>query len=39
MKTMDDINKFITRLEKTYSIKVYKFAEKRTFKIKTFFPM
>lgn len=39
MKTMDDIDKFITRLEKTYSIKVYKFAEKRTFKIKTFFPM
>jgi DNA-binding Lrp family transcriptional regulator len=39
MKTMDDINTFITNLENTFSIKVYRFPEKRTFKIKTFFPM
>ena len=39
MKTMDDINTFITTLEKTFSIKVYKFPEKRTFKIKTYFPV
>jgi siroheme decarboxylase len=39
MKTMDDINTFITKLEKTFAIKVYKFPEKRTFKIKTYFPL
>jgi siroheme decarboxylase len=39
MKTMDDINTFITKLENTFPIKVYKFPEKRTFKIKTFFPV
>ena len=39
MKTMDDINTFITNLENAYPIKVYRFPEKRTFKIKTFFPM
>ncbi len=39
MKTMDDINTFITTLENTFSIKVYKFPEKRTFKIKTYFPV
>jgi len=39
MKTMDDINRFITKLEQTFAIKVYKFPEKRTFKIKTYFPV
>jgi DNA-binding Lrp family transcriptional regulator len=39
MKTMDNINQFITTLEQTFSIKVYKFPEKRTFKIKTYFPV
>ncbi len=39
MKKMNDIDKFITNLEKTFPIKVYKFPEKRTFKIKTFFPV
>ena len=39
MKTMDDINTFITTLEKTFFIKVHKFPEKRTFKIKTYFPV
>ncbi len=39
MKKMNDIDKFITNLEKTFPIKVYKFPEKRTFKIKTYFPL
>jgi siroheme decarboxylase len=39
MKTTDDINKFITDLENAFRIKVYKFPEKRTFKIKTYFPV
>jgi siroheme decarboxylase len=39
MKTMDQIDAFITNLEKTFSIKVYRFPEKRTFKIKTYFPV
>jgi DNA-binding Lrp family transcriptional regulator len=39
MKTMGDIDKFITTLEKTFPIKVYRFPEKRTFKIKTYFPV
>jgi DNA-binding Lrp family transcriptional regulator len=39
MKTMDDIDTFITTLEKTFPIKVYRFPEKRTFKIKTYFPV
>jgi DNA-binding Lrp family transcriptional regulator len=37
MKTMDDINTFITNLENTFPIKVYRFPEKRTFKIRTYF--
>ncbi len=39
MKTMDDIDKFLTGLEKTFSLRVYKFPEKKTFKIKTYFPV
>jgi DNA-binding Lrp family transcriptional regulator len=39
MKTMNGINKFITNLENAFPIKIYTFPEKRTFKIKTFFPM
>ena len=39
MKTMDDINTFVTELEKNFAIKIYKFPEKRTYKIKTYFPM
>jgi len=39
MGTVDQINEFISRLEKTFSIKLYKFPEKKTFKIKTFFPV
>jgi siroheme decarboxylase len=39
MKTMDDINAFISKLENDFPIKVYEFPEKRTFKIKTYFPV
>jgi DNA-binding Lrp family transcriptional regulator len=39
MKTMDDINRFLTTLENTFSIKIYRFPEKRPFKIKTYFPV
>ena len=39
MKTMDAINTFITTLENTFLIKIYRFPEKKTFKIKTFFPV
>jgi len=39
MKTMDAINTFITTLENTFSIKIYRFPEKKTFKIKTYFPV
>lgn len=37
MKEKKDINRFISDLEKTYFIKIYRFPEKRTFKIKTHF--
>lgn len=39
MNTMHEIDKFITTLEKTFGIRIYKFPEKRTFKIKTYFPL
>jgi siroheme decarboxylase len=39
MKTMDDINRFISKLENAFPVKVYKFPEKRIFKIKTYFPV
>jgi DNA-binding Lrp family transcriptional regulator len=39
MKTGDDIETFLEKLEKRFSLKVYKFPEKRTFKIKTYFPV
>jgi siroheme decarboxylase len=39
MQTMDDINAFISKLENSFPIKVYRFPEKRTFKIKTYFPV
>jgi len=37
MKTMDDIDRFITDLEKSFPIRVYRFPERKTFKIKTYF--
>ena len=37
MKKKDDIERFLTSLEKTFSITIYRFPEKQTFKIKTRF--
>ncbi len=37
MKERDDIDRFIAGLEETYSIRIHRFPEKRTFKIKTHF--
>ncbi len=39
MRTIDDINLFLKDIEKSLSLQVYRFPEKRTFKIKTFFPV
>ncbi len=39
MKEKKDIDSFISGLEGTYSIKIYRFQEKRTFKIKTHFAL
>jgi DNA-binding Lrp family transcriptional regulator len=39
MRTIADINIFLKDIEKSHSLKVYRFPEKRTFKIKTFFPV
>jgi DNA-binding Lrp family transcriptional regulator len=36
-KTDQEIDSFISHLEKTFAIKVYRFPEKQVFKIKTFF--
>jgi len=34
-----DIEDFIQSLERTFSLKIYRFSKKRVFKIKTYFPM
>lgn len=39
MKEKKDIDSFISGLEGTYSIKIYRFPEKRTFKLKTHFAL
>lgn len=39
MKTMDDINIFLRDIEERYALKIYRFPEKKTFKIKTYFPV
>jgi DNA-binding Lrp family transcriptional regulator len=39
MKTMNDIDRFIGNLEKAFSVRIYRFSKKRTFKIKTYFPV
>ncbi|MBA4391668.1 MAG: Lrp/AsnC family transcriptional regulator [Syntrophus sp. (in: bacteria)] len=39
MKTIDDIDTFLGNIEKRCSLRIYRFPEKRTFKIKTFFPV
>jgi siroheme decarboxylase len=38
-KTNDEIEDFLSGIEKKYAIKIYRFPEKKVFKIKTFFPV
>jgi siroheme decarboxylase len=38
-KTNDEIKAVLSEVEKRFSLKIYRFPEKRTFKIKTFFPV
>ncbi len=37
MKTQSDIDRFLKNIEDAFSIRIYRFPEKRTFKIKTHF--
>lgn len=39
MKGIDDIDRFLSGLENTYSLKIHRFPEKKRFKIKTYFPV
>jgi len=38
-RTKDDINIFLSGLEAKHALKIYRFPEKKVFKIKTFFPL
>lgn len=38
-KTREEVERFLTGLEERYALRVYRFPEKRVFKIKTFFPV
>jgi siroheme decarboxylase len=38
-KKKDEIEDFLSDLEKKYAVTIYKFPEKKVFKIKTFFPV
>jgi hypothetical protein len=38
-KTTDKIEEFLSDMEKKYAVKIYRFPEKRVFKIKTYFPV
>ena len=38
-KTKDEIEDFLSGLEKKYSLTIHRFPEKRVFKIKTYFPV
>jgi siroheme decarboxylase len=38
-KTKDEIDRFLGDLEKRFALKIYRFPEKKVFKIKTFFPV
>jgi DNA-binding Lrp family transcriptional regulator len=38
-KTGDEIEGFLSDMEKKYAVKIYRFPEKKVFKIKTFFPI
>lgn len=39
MERTEDIERFLSRLEKTFSVTIHRFPEKRTFKIRTRFPV
>ena len=39
MKKMADIDNFLSGLENRFAIKIYRFPEKKRFKIKTYFPL
>ncbi len=38
-KTSDEIEGFLSDMEKKHAVKIYRFPEKKVFKIKTFFPI
>lgn len=38
-KTEDEIENFLKSLEKMFSVKIYRFPERKVFKIKTYFPV
>jgi len=38
-KTIGEIDRALSDLEKTYGLRIYRFPEKRMFKIKTYFPL
>lgn len=38
-KRIEDIESYLAALEKKYLLKIYRFPEKRVFKIKTYFPV
>lgn len=38
-KTHGEIESFLEGIERTFSVKIYKFPEKKVFKIKTYFPV
>ncbi|MCX8022824.1 MAG: Lrp/AsnC family transcriptional regulator [Syntrophorhabdaceae bacterium] len=38
-RTKEQIQSFLSELEKKYDVVIYRFPEKKTFKIKTFFPV
>lgn len=38
-KTKEEIESFLEEIERTFSVKVYRFPEKKVFKIKTYFPV
>lgn len=39
MERTEDIERFLSRLEKTFSVTIHRFPQKRTFKIRTRFPL
>ncbi|MCX5810352.1 MAG: Lrp/AsnC family transcriptional regulator [Proteobacteria bacterium] len=38
-RSMEDIQGYLAGLEEKYSLKIYRFPEKKVFKIKTYFPL